>query len=196
MPKFLDSNVVAFLAFVVPGFLSMQIFSQIRPRQKVSLKDNLLEAISFSLINFVLLFWAIDWALDPNNISQHPSIVYAVAIVVFLVMPAFWPLLLVAFQNFMARHNLFLATSPTAWDHFFKEREPCWVIVHLSEARRIGGRFGSNSYASAYPDPGHIYIEELWTLDERGGFVERVEQSHGIVLRPGDYQMIEFFSDR
>ncbi len=173
----------------------MQIFSQIRPRQKVSLKDNLLEAISFSLINFILLFWAIDWALDARNIERHPYLVYALSIVVFLVMPTVWPLLLVAFQNMMAKYNLFLATSPTAWDHYFKEREPSWVIVHLSESRRIGGRFGARSYASAYPEPGHIYIEELWTLDDRGGFIEPVQQSRGIVLRPGDYQMVEFFSD-
>jgi len=195
MPTFTNADVLYFLAFVVPGFISMQIYVQIRPRQKTTLKDSLLEAITFGAINFALLFFAILWVVDLRNFVAHPFYVWLLAIAIFLVCPALWPWLLIGAQNILAKLNLFLATSPTAWDHFFRDRRPCWVLVHISETRRVGGRFGRNSYASAYPDSGHLYIEELWELNERGGFVKKEPQSRGIVLRPGDYQMVEFFED-
>jgi len=60
----------------------------------------------------------------------------------------------------------------------------------------VGGWFGKNSYASAYPEPGHLYIEELWELDENCAFLHKEPQSLGILLRPGDYQMVEFFEEQ
>jgi hypothetical protein len=116
-------------------------------------------------------------------------------VVIFLIMPVAWAFVIVAAQNLLAQRGLFLAAAPTAWDHYFHDRRPCWIVVHLSDNRKLGGRFGRRSYASSYPDPGHLYIEQLWTLDENGGFVGPVAQSRGIVLRPGDYQMVEFFDD-
>ena len=190
-----SAQVIYFLAFVVPGFISMQVYAQIRARQKTTLKDSILEAITFGAINFAILFFAIEWIVNPPNFTLHPIYVWIAAIVVFLILPLFWPWALVGVQNLLAKRNLFLATSPTAWDHYFLDRKPCWVLVHISETRRVGGRFGKNSYASAYPEPGHIYIEELWRLDENGGFLEKTPQSRGIVLRPTDYQMVEFFDD-
>lgn len=195
MPPLSGSTLLYFLAFVVPGFLSMQIYAQIRPRQRATLKDTLLEAIAFGLINFVLLIWGVLWVMDARNYATHPILVYLLVIVIFLVMPAVWPLVLIAVQNRLAEWNLFLATSPTAWDHYFQRRRPCWVIVHLGDGKRIGGHFGHVSYASAYPEPGHIYLEELWTLNDQGGFVAKIPQSRGIILRPADYHMIEMFED-
>jgi len=50
MPAFSSTDMLYFMAFVVPGFISMQIYSQIRPRQKTTLKDSLLEAVTFGAI--------------------------------------------------------------------------------------------------------------------------------------------------
>lgn len=195
MPNFSSSNVIYFMAFVVPGFISMQIYGQIQPLQKKSLKDNLLEAISFGTINFVLLLFPILWLVAPGSFNEHPVGVWVATIATFLVCPLLWPWLLLAALRFLAKWNLILDLSPTAWDHYFRQSAPCWVLVHISETERIGGRFGRNSYASAYPDPGHIYIEQLWELNDQGKFVSQKLQSHGIVLRPGDYKMVEFFND-
>ena len=66
------------------------------------------------------------------------------------------------------------------------------MIVHLPDGRRIGGYFGSKSYATLFPQSGHIYIEELWSLNEEtGAFETAVPDSNGIVLRPGDYHFVE-----
>ena len=131
-----------FMSFVVPGFISMQIYGQIHPRQRTSLKDSLLEALTFGAINFVLLFFAIRWIANPENFQAWPVGVWLAAIGIFLLCPLFWPWALVGIQNVLVKLNWFLSTSPTAWDHYFKDRRPCWVLVHLSETRRVGGWFG------------------------------------------------------
>jgi hypothetical protein len=195
MPEYSVSNVIYFMAFVVPGFISMQVYSQIRPQRRRDLKDSVLEAITFGAINFVLLFFVIRWVVDPTNFQQQPFVVWLVALGIFLVLPSLTPWLLVGVQTALEKSNLFLAPAPTAWDHYFNQRRSCWIIVHFSEVRRIGGRFSTRSFASSYPDPGHLYIEELWELDEKGGFVRKQPQSCGILLKPTDYQLVEFFED-
>ena len=44
------------------------------------------------------------------------------------------------------------------------------------------------------PCSGHLYLEQLWTLDAAGRFVAPVPDSRGLVLRPDDYHFLELFS--
>jgi hypothetical protein len=66
-------------------------------------------------------------------------------------------------------------------------------VVHFKDGRKLGGKFGRNSYASAYPNPGHLYIEQLWRLDEDGRFLQELPRSMGVVLRPEDYHIVELY---
>ena len=82
----------------------------------------------------------------------------------------------------------------TAWDDFFsKLNSGCWVQVILNDDSRVGGQFDTNSFASAYPDPGHIYIEALWEVDAQGRFVQQVDGKPGMILRPEDYKYIQVY---
>ncbi|HEX4080087.1 MAG TPA: DUF6338 family protein [Rhizomicrobium sp.] len=196
MPTFTSADVIYFVAFVVPGFISMQVYGLVLPREKTTLKDSILEAITYGAINFVVLFFPIRWAANVANFAQHPVGVWLAVIGIFLVFPCCSPLALIQVRKRLAKWGWALIEAPTAWDHFFQAQQACWVLVHISETRRVGGWFGENSYASSYPEPGHLYIEELWELDAKGGFVQKEPQSHGILLRPGDYQMVEFFDNK
>ncbi len=100
MPTFTYSDVLYFLAFVVPGFISMQIYVQIRPRQKTTLKDSLLEAFTFGAMNFVLLFFQILWTVKPASYAAHPFGVWVSAILIFFVAPTIWPWLLIFARTF------------------------------------------------------------------------------------------------
>lgn len=54
---------------------------------------------------------------------------------------------------------------PKAWDHFFRNRrKACWVLVHLKGGGLVGGVFSKNSFASSYPDPEDLYLEEVWQV--------------------------------
>ncbi len=193
MEHFTTSNLVIFAALVVPGFLSMKVFSLFHPRDRVRLKDDLLEAVAFGIVNFALLSWPIARLAEPGFSTTNPFQAYFLIVVVFFVAPVLWPVVLNVFLNWLSARRIILERSQTAWDNFFLRREVCWVLVHLGDGRRIGGWFGENSYASLYPDSGHLYLEQLWRLDDQGAFLEAVEGSQGIVLRPDDYHMIEMF---
>jgi len=185
-----------FLIFVVPGFVSMHVYGLLRSREKISLKDSIFEAIAFSLVNLTLMIWAVVPLLDSSKtglFTKSPWQYYMLFLTVLLVTPSLLAVVLFNALSFLARKNVILLLAPNAWDDYFLRREPCWVIAHLDDGRRIGGWYGDKSYASLYPNSGHIYLEELWQIDKTGKFDQKVPGSKGIILRPKDYKLIEFF---
>lgn len=154
-----QSTLVLFAAVVVPGFLSMRVYALLRPIERLTLKDNVLEAIAFGIVNAAIMFWAVALLSNPNYVADHQAMAYLLVLATFLLAPLIWPVLLFWILNTLSNHNVILERSPTSWDHFFSRRQPCWIIVYLIDGRRIGGRFGSNSYASSHPNAGHLYIE-------------------------------------
>ena len=105
-----------------------------------------------------------------------------------------WPFLFVRFLDFAEGKGWILVRAKTAWDMFFGNlKEGCWIQVELTDGRVIGGKFGRESYASAWPDPGHLYIQELWTVDVFGNFQYQVTGSPGTLLRPGDYRFVRVY---
>jgi hypothetical protein len=79
------------------------------------------------------------------------------------------------------------------WDFVFGQHDPFWVIVHLRDLRRIGGRFAGKSFASSNPAETQIYLEEVWTVDEKGHLSQPVERSRGIIILGKDILAIELF---
>ena len=177
-----------FIALVLPGFISLKLYSFIHPSEAKALKDSLIEAIAYSAINAALMWWAIVWLITAGN----PWIQYALVVLVFFLAPALWPFAVERCLSWAENANLILKRPQTAWDDFFLRRQACWIIVHLADGRRIGGYYGAKSYATLYPQSGHLYIEELWRLNpETGEFEERIQNSGGILLRPNDYHLVE-----
>jgi hypothetical protein len=73
-----------------------------------------------------------------------------------------------------------------------KKRHWHWIIVHLN-GRKVGGVFGSNSFASSDPAEPQIYLEEVWELDEHERFIKKIDQSEGMLLFAKDIVAVEFF---
>ena len=88
-----------------------------------------------------------------------------------------------------------MAGSPTAWDDFFTSHSDagCWIIAHLNDGATVGGRFSKISFASAFPREGHIYIQELWELDDDSKFIAELPGPQGVLLRPSDYKYLQVF---
>lgn len=82
----------------------------------------------------------------------------------------------------------------TAWDDFFgRQKTESWLQVELTDGRVIGGRFGKLSFAGSWPEPGHLFMREVWTVDEEGYFVDRLPGSTGILIRPTDYKLVRVY---
>jgi hypothetical protein len=83
--------------------------------------------------------------------------------------------------------------TPTAWDHYFSREEVCFALLHLKNGEMTGGLYCSNSFASSYPEKEDLYLEELWKVDEKGVFTEKVENTNGLSVNFEEIHYIEFF---
>lgn len=191
MPFNFDFNaqtLVFCMVMLLPGFISMRVYSLIRPGNQPTLKDTIFEAFAYSAINLGLMSWAIYWFFATESVLVRIGLT-AVTIVIA---PVIWPFLLDKALVLFAKRGWIAVRSKTAWDDFFSRRQPCWIIVHLHDGSKIGGIFGNQSYATLYPTPGHLFIEELWSIDqETGAFEDGGPVSKGIILKPEDYRFVE-----
>lgn len=125
-----------------------------------------------------------------NGFVQQPRAVGLVAVLLFLVLPGA-AALATSFMERKRRKATYQRT-PTAWDHAFRDREPCFVRVRLKDGNWAGGWYGHRSYASSYPHPAELYLESARVMTPDGGFGPRVQGTAGLRLRAEDFDVLEF----
>jgi hypothetical protein len=194
VPELKIEQLLLIAGFILPGAISMFVYGLKVPQKEFELKDRIAEAICFSLVNFLIVWLPVQHALASGMVHAYPIVSWAVLILGFLVAPVFWPFALVRLLQEAERHDWIAVRARTAWDDFFgRQRTECWLQVELTDGRIIGGRFGHKSFASSWPDPGHLFMEEVWRVDEEGYFADPLPGSAGILLRPTDYKLVRAY---
>ena len=195
MPDLRIEYLMAFALFVLPGAISMYVFDLLVAYKERLLKDRILEAICFSLVNLAICFWPIHLLFRDGFVDSNPVLAWMLALATLMGAPAIWPFAARYALRLAERHGLISPQAPTAWDDFFDaHRAGLWVQAILTDGRVVGGVFGQRSFASSHPRPGHIYIQELWEIDPHGHFVQPEIGRPGILLRPEDYRYVKVFS--
>ena len=182
-----------FLVFFIPGFISIRIYDLLVPSERRDFSKYLFEAIGYSSLNFAALLWLII-LIHSENFYVHCKILYFIFLfIIIFIIPILWPILFLKLSTWtpIARYIIHPIQKP--WDYIFGKKEAFWVIIHLKNGRKIGGRYDTNSFSSSYPSEEQIYLEELWKLDENGIFIESIERSKGIIVSSNDILSIEFF---
>jgi hypothetical protein len=190
MPPFETKQFVLFLAFFVPGFISIKVYDLLWPSERRDWSKAVIEAIGFSAVNFAVLSPIVYPTVIGYGIFINPLLQTGVAFVALLIAPAIWPIIL---RTVLRKRGLLLDPVHKPWDVVFKDRGECWIIVHLKDGRRIGGRFGRRSVASSAPAEEQLYLEEVWELDVHGAFLRAVDRSAGILISAPDIQAVELF---
>ena len=185
--------ILLFAGFVLPGAITMYVYGLKIPQKSYRLQEKIAEAICFSILNFVLMAWLLLYLINPGFVDDYPFRAWAIVLFSFIVAPVIWAYALVWLLRLAEQRNLIEIRAKTAWDDFFSSQVGCWIQVELNDGQVVGGKFDKKSFASAYPDPGHIFIEELWSIDDRGCFEEVREGAPGIILRPTDYKHVTVF---
>jgi Family of unknown function (DUF6338) len=175
--------------FALPGFISLRVWSLIFPTSERSLKDQLGEVISFGILN-AMVCAPLFLLLQPVTAVGF----YGLAVTTLVVLPAVWPFPVRWLLGVLQKFDVILISSRSAWDDVFLRDEPYFVIVHLKDGGRVGGYYGPKSFAGLHPISGHLYLEQLWYLDEHGKFTSAVPDSRGLILRPEDYKYIELLA--
>lgn len=188
----LDSDkLILFVAFVIPGFVSLKTYDLMFPMPPKEASTLVVEAVTYSCLNFALMFFPIALVEGSRLPQDHPWGYAAFYGVVLFIAPVFW----VCLYRWLRTTRLFQSMLPhpvsKPWDYVFGRRRPHWAIVHLADGTKVAGRYGSRSFASSAPAPQQIYLEETWLLNEDGGFERPRVDSAGVLVLSADIVSIE-----
>lgn len=186
-------KLILFIAFAIPGFISIKTYDLLLPSERREVGKSLVDAVAYSCVNYSLLSWLIlldqkyQWA--KNYPAWH-------IILVFLVLFAFpviwaWTFVWLRKQDFFkiyAPHPI-----PKPWDYVFGNGQSYWVVVELSGGEIIGGMYDTKSFASSYPAEEQLYIQQLWEIEDNDKFIKPLERSHGAIISASEIKLIRFY---
>lgn len=186
-------KLVLFLVFFIPGFISTKVYDLLVPSERRDFSKSLFEIVGYSALNFAALLWLIVLIHSGNFYDDHRTYYFLSLFFVMFVAPSLWPFVFLKLSSWppIAKHVVHPIQKP--WDYVFGKRRSFWVIVHLRDGRRIGGKFDTSSFASSNPAEEQIYLEEVWELDEKGRFIKPIERSGGIIILGEDITAVELF---
>lgn len=186
-----EAELPLFLLMLLPGFVSLRVYGLMVPAQRTETSQQVLDALAYGVLNLGL--WLVPMLLLLPAPADRPIGFWLFMVVVLVVSPVV--LGVAAYRVLMwdrlrrwIRHPM-----PTAWDHFFSRREPCWILFRLRNGRSVAGYYGANSFASSYPHRRDIYVEEAWVIDDDGQFQWKVPDTAGALVSIEDCELIEFF---
>ena len=180
-----------FLILFIPGFISLKVYDLLIPSERRDFTKSLFDAMAYTALNFAALLWLI--ALVRSG-RLNPWQWYMAMFVLLIGMPALWPVLFLQIRKHPIISRRLKSPNARVWDDIFAKRTPYWVIVHLKDQRRVGGLYGGKSFTSHSPAPPEIYLEQVWHLDQSGGFSGTVVTSTaGILIMGTDILALEFF---
>lgn len=180
-----------FIAFVIPGFISIKAYQLAFPGTERPTSDQLVDAIAYSSINYAFLIFPII-AVESGTLRDGcPFLYYLFYIFVFFLAPIAWVLLwkYLRTRDFFQRN----APHPTAkpWDYVFAQRKPYWVKVTLKNGTVIAGRYADKSFASSAPAPEQIYLEQTWVINDKGVFERAKNNTAGVLILSSEISHVE-----
>lgn len=196
-----------FLYFVVPGIVLVKVYDLLVPSARRDASAAFLDALSYSFMLLAVGFWPyLLLVLAGGGLAdwQYYGLLFALTVVQAFVVPV-----VLAVLYYRSRTGGFLKDkvpdpTPTSWDWFFSGKGPeasldpatkkpvCYMRFTLKEGDSFGGYFGQYSFASSFPNPAQVYVEEAWKLREDGSFGELVDASVGAVVNLDECELVEF----
>ncbi len=180
--------------FVAPGVVATTVYSYLIPSERKKLADYLVELVTFSMFYLALFFWLIT-LLYQRSVQSNPLLFDLLVLLTVFVIPALlgWLASYLLQARWLRRLvKLVVHPVPLSWDYIFSRDKSYWVKFYLKTGEKVGGYFSTKSFASSYPDPQEIYVEEVWRLDENDTLTEMVVSTAGGFVKAEDCKFIEF----
>lgn len=186
-------KLVIFIAFVIPGFISLKTYSLLHPTDHKDSSGKIIDAITYSCINYAILLWPIAEVERSGLASSNPDWYVAFYVFVLLVMPVLLAFLWVSLRNTTFIRTYFHHPTAKPWDYVFGKGEAYWIVVTLKNGERVGGRYDSSSFASGSPAPEQLYLEEAWEINADGGLERPRTDSAGVLILSSEISIVELF---
>lgn len=186
-----QDKLILFIAFVIPGFISIKVYDLLVPTNKTDSSKMLVDAVAYSSINYALLLIPM-LSVESSKLNQvHPNCYAFFYFFVLFLAPILWALIWkwLRTQEFFQKN----APHPTlkSWDFVFSQRKSYWIKITLKDGSKIAGKFSSNSFASSFPAEEQIYLEETWILNDSGGFERAKNRSDGVIVIGSEIAYVE-----
>ena len=188
------SKLLLFILFFIPGFISIKVYDLLIAGERRNFSSGAVEAIAFSAINYGLLSWLI-WLIYKYNLYQQDILFCTLSMAILVICPMLWPIIYIQLLRWKKLSKYIIPPIRRPWDWFFNQKLPVWVIVTLTDGRKIGGTFFDSSFASSFPQPEQLYLEEIWELDQDNKFVKPILKSKGVIILGKDMSTVEFFTN-
>jgi hypothetical protein len=195
----LGTQIAAAILFLVPGLNATWFLERLRGPSRLKGAERLLRALSLSLLIYAS---ASPWlvAIGGRILESRPvspwELIFGGFVVLFIA-PLFLALV-AAILGMSSRAKWLLGLvatidpTPRAWDFAFKGERPFFCRIKLRDGELVGGVFGDDSFATAYPEPQDVFLEEVWRLREDGSFVEPLEGTAGLLVSGTSIDFVEF----
>ena len=193
-------QILVVVFFLIPGLNATWIIERLAGRTPLSGAERLFRAVAWSLFIYAL---ASPWSLRLTHIVAHRrgispwEPISGFALVEF-VAPALVALCVVWFRRVdwfkgLLRRLTRVDSRWRSWDVAFSSEGPFFIRAKLKSGERVGGLFGGpSSFASGYPEPQEVFLEQAWSLDDVGTPVEPLPGSRGLLVRQDDVEVLEF----
>ncbi|MEJ6120487.1 DUF6338 family protein [Vibrio sp. 2-Bac 85] len=182
-----------FIAFVIPGFISIKAFELFYPTQIKDGSKQIVDAVAYSCVNYALLLLPIYWVESSELKTVHPSLYVFFYVAVLFIAPLFWAFIWKKLRESQVFQNNAPHPTEKPWDYVFSQRKSYWVIVTLKDNVKIAGKYSSKSFASHAPSPEQIYLEESWELNSDDMFERAHNESDGVIILSSEISHIELF---
>ncbi len=184
-------KLILFIAFVIPGFISIKAYELYFSGQVKDSSKQIVDAITYSCINYALLSWLILSIENSSLKSACPTIYNFYIIFVLFIAPIVWVYLWKRIRESKAFQKNAPHPIGKPWDYVFSKGVPYWVKVTLKDGTVIGGKYAYNSFASSSPHEEQIYLEETWVLNDNGGFIRAKNNSSGVIILTREISHVE-----
>jgi len=186
-------KLILFLAFFIPGFIAIQIYSLFISTGERDFTKLLPDVVAYSAIHYAVTGWIIFVVPD----AWRTASIY----VVVLLLPIVWAPVILSLRNWDFYANrifskkvltYMLQPEATPWDRVFSDQTERWVRIKTKAGEFVGGVLAIGSQTSTYPNPEQIYVKEEWVF-ENGAFVKPVPSTGGLLIRGDEIQYLELF---
>ena len=184
-------KLVLFIAFVIPGFITLKVYELLNPSQVKDSSKQVIDAITYSSINYVFLLLPI-YIIEISDLKTKCSVLYVLAYSLSLFV---FPILIAMIWNWIRERDFVQKKIPhptqKPWDWVFSQKKSYWIKVVMKNGDVIAGAYAESSFASSAPAEEQIYLEETWLLNSDGGFERLKESSAGVIILASEISSLE-----
>ena len=185
--KFLSSQVIDVLVFLLPGFVAAATFNSLTSYPKPSIFEQIIQALIFTILGRAVVELIGAFCCDDSENSDNcwiydylilmsVSCSVILAVVTAILLNKDFP------HRWLRAWKITRETSyPSEWYSAFSRytSHNCFVVLHLIDGRRL---YGYPDEWPSHPVDGHFHISEYrWLCDEEN----ENEQSEEAVLNKG-----------